>query len=99
MGYIILRNGRVPGDPKWNAIGFLCLFIWLIGLLLMPEHSDSVLGKVICIVWIAIPIVFIGLFILYSIFGIIIFQLYSRFPDAYEKFPKWIKNLSDKYIL
>ena len=99
MGYITLRNGREPGDPKWNAIGTSCLFIWIFGLLLIPEHSESVLWKVMGIVWITIPLVIIGLFILYIISGIIINQLHSRFPDAYEKMPKWIKYLSNKYIL
>ena len=99
MGYIILRNGREPGDPKWNAIGTLCLFIWIFGILLIPEPGESVLWKVIRIVWITIPLVVIGLFILYIISGIIIYQIHSRFPDAYEKIPKWIKNLSNKHIL
>lgn len=98
MGYIILREGRVPGDPKWNFWGTIILFVWIFGLLLMPD-SDSTFWKILHIVWIAVPLIVIGLFIIYCVVGVIIVQLNSRFPDRYEKLPKWVKELSEKYIL
>ena len=95
MGYIILRNGRVPGDPKWNFWGTVCLFIWIGVVLFIPESSESFFGKVFRIVWVGTPCVIIALFILWVIIVIIINQLSLFFPNTYNKLPKWLKKLSE----
>ena len=92
MGYIIMREGRVPGDPKWNFWGTIILIVWILVLLFIPDKSDNIFIRIFYIIWFSIPCVFIGGFFLYVIFGIIINQLYSRFPDTYDKLPKWIKK-------
>ena len=87
--------GMPQGDPKWNRIGSLCLVIWLVGLLITSQiDSDNTFVSIICVVWIAIPFVTIGLFILFVIISIILYQTKMRFPNFFYKLPRWIKKLS-----
>ena len=96
-------EGMPQGDPKYTRRATLCLIIWLIGLLIIiMSDSHNAFIKVFNYVWMAytfiIVVYIIGIFLCILI-GIILYQLYSRFPNAYEKLPNWIKRLSDKYIL
>lgn len=94
-----MRRGREPGDPKWNFWVTRILFGWLLVLVFLPDSGDSTFWKIFNIVWRVVPLIVIGLFIIYCVVGVIIVQLNSRFPDRYEKLPKWVKELSEKYIL
>ena len=83
---------------QWNFWSIVIISIWIIGFLLLPD-SDGIFWKILHIVWMAIPLIVIGLLILYFVVGFIIFQLNLRFPDRYEELPEWVKELREKYIL
>ena len=101
MGYIMMKapKGMPKGDPKFNAIFFIVFFSWLIIFLLLPENSEKTFWKVLHIIWLAVPIFIIGVFILYILLAIIINQIYTRNYRQYEKLPEWIRRFSEKYIL
>ena len=96
MGYIMMKApyGMPQGDPKWNRIGTICLVIWLVGILIISQiESDNIILSIICIVWGAIPFVLIGLFILFMIIGIALYQVKIHFPTLFYKLPEWLKKL------
>lgn len=102
MGYIILRRGRLPGDPKWNFWGTIIIYGWIFVLIFIPDKSDNTYIRIFRMIWVTIPCVVIGGLILFVIFGIIIYQLSLRFPDKYDKLndklTEWIEDLTEKYL-
>ena len=88
-------KGIQYGDTKFYRIAKICLLIWVLVFLILPDSSNNVIVNVSCIIWRAIPFIAIGLFVLLVITGILLYQTKNHFPDSFGKLPKWIKQIVD----
>lgn len=86
-------KGMPKGDPKWTFYGTIILAVWVVGLLILPYKSDSLPMNIFSIIWRIMPIVAIGLFLLFVIVGIALHYTKKHFPDFFDKMPAWIKKL------
>ena len=93
MGYKMkLKNGMPYGDTKFYRIAKICLFVWVLVFLILPDSSNNVIVNVLCLIWRAIPFIAIGLFLLLVIIGILLYQTKKHLPDRFDILPKWIKQ-------
>ena len=91
--------GMPKGDPEFSQKVTICLMIWGFVFAILLALDIKVFGGMIARIWLSLLLVVFGLFLIYCVVGIIIYQLYSHFPIKYGKLPKWIRFLSEKYIL
>ena len=86
-------EGMPKGDPKWTFWGTIIIAVWVVVLLIIPYNSDSLPINILSIIWRYVPVVAIGLFVLFIIVGVVLYQIKKHSPTFYENMPAWIKKL------
>ena len=95
MGYIMMRapKGMPKGDPKLTFWGTVGLFIWVLGILIIPDKSTNIMIIILKHIWFIVPVIILGLLALFIIIGITLYQTKIRFPNFFDKLPVWVKKL------
>lgn len=91
MGYIIFGdpNRIKPQDPRLMRI----FIVWLLIFLILLMSKIEVFGIELSRLWGGLLLVAIGLFILFAVVGIFLYQTKVHFPDFFNKLPDWIKAI------
>ncbi len=91
MGYIVFGdpNKIKPQDPRLMRI----FMAWLVIFIILLITKVEVFGFELAGLWGGLLFVAIGLFVLFVIVGVILYQTKVHFPNFFDKLPELIKKI------
>lgn len=91
MGYILLGdpNKIKPQDPRFMGI----FIVWLVIFIILLMTKVEVFGIDLASLWGGLLFVAIGLFVLFAIIGVVLYQTKVHYPDFFDKLPERIKKI------
>ena len=93
MGYIVIGdpNKIKPQDPRLMRI----FMAWLVIFLILLMTKIEVFGIELASLWGGLSFVAIGLFVLFVIVGVVLYQTKVHYPDFFDKLPEQIKRIAE----
>ena len=93
MGYIIIGdpNKIWPQDPRLMGI----FIAWLVIFLFLLMTKIEVWGIELSSLWGCLLFVAIGLFVLFAVVGILLYQMKVHIPHFFDKLPKWLRIITE----
>lgn len=93
MGYIIIGdpNKIKPQNPRLMGI----FMAWLVIFLILLMTKIEVFGIELSCLWGSLLFVAIGLFVLFVVVGILLYQMKVHIPRYFDKLPKWLRMITE----
>ena len=93
MGYIVIGdpNKIKPLDPRLMRI----FMAWLVIFLILLMTKIEVFGIELASLWGGLLFVAIGLFVLFVIVGVVLYQTKVHYPDFFDKLTEQIKRIAE----
>jgi hypothetical protein len=91
MGYIVFGdpNKIKPQDPRLMGI----FMTWLVIFLILIMTKIEIFGIELSVLWGSLLFIAIGLFVLFAVVGVVLYQMKIHYPAFFYKLPGWIKSI------